>query len=61
MTYTLEELKEHLVRHGDIVFLLDVLDLSMDELVEALTDHIEDKFDVILDEYDLIGEEVDEL
>jgi hypothetical protein len=59
MTYTLEELKEHLVRHGDIVFLLDVLDLSMEELVEALTDHIEDNFDTILDEYDLNGEATD--
>jgi hypothetical protein len=57
---TLEELKEHLVRHGDIIFLLDVLDLSMEELVEALTDHIEDKFDKVVEDYDLIGEEIDE-
>jgi hypothetical protein len=57
---TLEELKEHLVRHGDIIFLLDVLDLSMEQLVEALTDHIEDKFDKVAEDYDLSGEEIDE-
>jgi hypothetical protein len=61
MTFTLEELKENLVRHGDIVFLLDVLDLSMEELVEALSEHIEDNFDTILEEYDWIEGENDEL
>jgi hypothetical protein len=55
MTFTLEELKENLKRHGDIVFLLDVLDLSMEELVEALSEHIEDNYDTIIDEYDCFG------
>jgi hypothetical protein len=57
---TLEELKEHLVRHGDIIFLLDVLDLSMEQLVEALTDHIEEQFDKVVDDYDLVEEDNDE-
>ena len=46
---TLEEVKERL-KHLDEVILLEVLDISSEELVEAYSDVIADKMDELMEE-----------
>lgn len=41
---TLVELKERIVDHIDPDTLLELLDISMEDLVEALSDHIEENY-----------------
>lgn len=60
MNYTIEELKEAIVRHGDVEFFLDVLNISMEDLVESLEFKIIESYDKLMDEYGL-EEEEDEL
>jgi hypothetical protein len=60
MNYTIEELKEAIVRHGDVEFFLDVLNISMEDLVESLEFKIIESYDDLMDEYGL-EEEEDEL
>ena len=52
MSMTLVELKEAFVRDGDTVYLLDLLDIPYEQLVELLSDKIEEKFDVLVKEFD---------
>lgn len=40
MTFTLEELKEYIIEHYDPDELLEILDLSTEDLVEAFEDKI---------------------
>jgi hypothetical protein len=56
MSMTLPELKEALIRDGDTVYLLDLLDIPYEQLVELLSDKIEEKFDVLVEEFDLTEE-----
>lgn len=60
MNYTIEELKEAIVRHGDVEFFLDVLNISMEDLVESLEFKIIESYDDLMVEYGL-EEEEDEL
>ncbi len=41
---TLEELKERIIAQVDPDDLLELLDISMEDLVEALSDHIEENY-----------------
>lgn len=41
---TLEELKERIIAQVDQDALLELLDLRMEDLVEALSDHIEENY-----------------
>lgn len=43
--FTLEELKEKIVENYDPDLLVDVLQVTTEELVELLTDHIQEKAD----------------
>jgi hypothetical protein len=56
---TLEELKEYLTKNVNEVDLLEVLDISAEELVEVFSDKIEENFDRVLVQFEL-GEEFDE-
>ena len=49
MTMTLEDLKESL-QHLDEVTLLEVLDITSEELVEMFVDRIEERFDYLENE-----------
>lgn len=49
---TLEEMKSRIVDQMDGDELLMILDITMDDLVEALTDHIEENYVKILQELD---------
>lgn len=51
---TLEELKQRLVFAFDEITILELLDISREELVEAFADKIEEKFDTLVTE---LGEE----
>jgi hypothetical protein len=46
---TIEELKQKIKEQIPEVDLLDVLEITTDDLVEAFPDKIEDKFDVLED------------
>lgn len=48
---TLPELKQLLVQRLDPNELLEVLDIPMEDLVEALSDYISDKYDYLVKEY----------
>lgn len=41
---TLEELKERIIAQVDQDALLELLDLRMEDLIEALSDHIEENY-----------------
>ena len=41
---TIEELKERIIAQVDPNDLLELLDISMEDLVEALSDHIEENY-----------------
>lgn len=53
---TLQELKERLKRLDELS-LLELLDVTSEELVEMFVDRIEDNFDRLLDEVDYDGED----
>jgi hypothetical protein len=46
---TIEELKQKIKERMSEVDLVDLLEITTDELVEAFLDKIEDKFDVLQD------------
>jgi hypothetical protein len=46
---TIEELKQKIKERMTEVDLVDLLEITTDELVEAFLDKIEDKFDVLQD------------
>jgi hypothetical protein len=49
MMLTIEELKQKIKERMTEVDLVDLLEITTDELVEAFLDKIEDKFDVLQD------------
>lgn len=51
MSLTLEELKEKLKR-VDSISLLEVLEIDSDELVEAFTDAIVQRYDQLVEEFE---------
>ena len=53
---TLKELQERLKRLDELS-LLELLDITSEEIVEMFIDRIEDNFDRLLDEVDYDGEE----
>ena len=55
---TLQELKERLKRLDELS-LLEVLDVTSEEIVEYFEDRIEDNFDKLLREVEYDGEEED--
>jgi hypothetical protein len=55
-TLTLEELKERLKRL-DEMSLLELLDVTSEEIVEYFEDRVEDNYDRLLREVDYDGEE----
>lgn len=57
MTITLEELKDYITHNVDEVDVLEHLNLTAEDLVEAFTDKIEDKFDKLVHDLELEGEE----
>lgn len=59
MNYTIEELKEAIVRNGDVEFFLEALNISMEDLVESLEDKIIESYDKLMDEYGLEEDEDD--
>ncbi len=48
---TLEELKDRLKRYDEVT-LLEILNISSEDLVERFDDVIEDKYDVLIKEED---------
>lgn len=58
MTLTLLELQERLKRLDEIS-LLELLDITSEEIVEMFIDRIEDNYDRLLEEVDYDGEEED--
>lgn len=52
MSMTLEELKSKLSKSLDEITLLELLNINAEELVEAFTDKIEEKFDELVTEMD---------
>ena len=56
---TLQELKERLKRLDELS-LLELLDVTSEELVEMFVDRIDDNFDRLMNEVDYDGEEEDE-
>lgn len=55
---TLQELKERLKRLDELS-LLELLDVTSEEIVEMFVDRIEDNFDRLMSEVDYDGEEED--
>jgi hypothetical protein len=53
---TLQELKERLKRLDELS-LLELLDVTSEEIVEMFVDRIEDNYDRLLEEVDYDGEE----
>jgi hypothetical protein len=53
---TLQELQERLKRLDEIT-LLEILNISSEELVDSFIDRIEDNFDRLVDEVEYDGEE----
>lgn len=60
MTFTLEELKEYLKANATEDDLLDVLNITVEELVEFFDHKIDNSFDDVLEYFDLNNEEADE-
>ena len=52
MARTLAELKEALVMEYDEYTLLEILDISSEELVEAFEEKIQNKFDKLVEDLD---------
>jgi len=49
---TLEEIKEKIVQTYDEVSLIEILGISMENLVECLSDYIEEKYDDFTEEFE---------
>jgi hypothetical protein len=58
-TLTLKELQERLKRLDELS-LLELLDITSEEIVEMFVDKIEDNFDRLMNEVDYDGEEEDD-
>lgn len=56
MQLTLEELKERLAQQVDEVTLLELLDISAEDIVERFSDEIEEKFDKLCKEFSIESE-----
>lgn len=56
MSLTLEELKERLKKLDEIT-LLEVLDISSEEIVERFEDLIEEKFDDLEEDFEEVSED----
>jgi hypothetical protein len=56
---TLKELQERLKRLDELS-LLELLDVTSEEIVEVFVDRIEDNFDRLMNEVDYDGEEEDD-
>jgi len=59
MSRTIEELKEYISHNVDEVGVLELLDISAEDLVEAFHDRIEERYDKLLKELELEEEECD--
>ena len=59
MTLTLLELQERLKRLDELS-LLELLNITSEEIVEMFIDRIEDNFDQLVDEVDYDGEDEDD-
>jgi hypothetical protein len=59
MSRTIEELKEYISHNVDEVGVLELLDISAEDLVEAFHDRIEEGYDKLLKELELEEEECD--
>lgn len=59
MTMTIIELEEYIKRNVDEVDLLELLNITAEDLVEAFHDQIEDEFDYLVKELEL-GDDIDE-
>jgi uncharacterized protein YeeX (DUF496 family) len=59
MTYTLEELKEYISSNVAELDLVELLNLTSEDLVEAFHDTIEAKYDYLIKELELTKEEID--
>jgi Mg/Co/Ni transporter MgtE len=60
MTLTTNELLEKIIERIDEVDLIELLDLTTEEIVYAFLDKIEERKDQFLDALDLIDEEEEE-
>lgn len=54
---TLRELQEYIAKNVNEVDLLELLDISSEELVEVFSDKIEDKFDKLIIDLELENDE----
>lgn len=59
MAVTFQDLKQRLMERADPDVLVEVLDLSSEDIVNAFQDQIEDRFDLLKDQYFPIEEEED--
>jgi hypothetical protein len=53
MTMTIEELKEYISHNVDEVDVLELLNISSEDLVEAFHEVVEDKFDKLIADLEL--------
>lgn len=56
---TLEELKSYIAKNVNEVDLLELLNISAEELVEAFSDEIEENFDKLINDLELDNNETD--
>jgi len=54
---TLEELKERIDWSYDVISIVELLDISSEEILNRFTDKVEDRFDELSEQF---GEEADE-
>lgn len=54
---TLEELKQYIAKNVNEVDLLELLDISCEELVEKFSDEIEENFDKLIKDLELENDE----
>ena len=59
MAVTVTELQEKLLSQYDTVDILELLDISAEDLVEAFKERLEDRYDYLVKELDLEWEEED--
>ena len=51
MAVTFQELKQRLIEQVDPDLLVELLEISSEELIETFSDKIEDRFDNLLEQY----------
>lgn len=61
MTVTLEELKEYIAKQVSELDILELLDITSEELVETFSDAIEARMEYLIQEFELCDEEDYEL